>query len=109
MAIKVNGQDMKDAVIKTEQYEMKILELVPAHMKVSLKDILGQASNFVPRFLSMVYPDRTNPAKDAGIVVVRARETVETTIQFEQRLVIERFTEMELRYARRRLATIVVE
>ena len=29
MAVKVNGKDMKDAVIKTEQFEMRILELTP--------------------------------------------------------------------------------
>jgi len=109
MAIKVNGKDMKEAVIKTDQYEMKLLELTPDYMKLSVKDISGESFNFVPRFISMVYPDRTVNAKDVGIVIVRARETVEPTVQFQQRLVIERFSEMELRYARRKLASIVIE
>ena len=109
MAIKVNGQDMKDAVIKTEQYEIKILELKPEYMKLSVKDTYGESSNFVPRFASMVYPDRTINARDTGVLVVRPKQTIEATVQFQEKLVLERFTEMELRYARRRLATIVVE
>ena len=29
MAVRINGKDMKDAVIKTDQFEMRFLELLP--------------------------------------------------------------------------------
>jgi hypothetical protein len=109
MAIRVNGQDMKDAVIKADQFEMKILDLTPDHLKASIRDTSGQPFNFVPRFMSMVYPDKTIDAKDSGVIVVRSRSTIETVIQFRERLRIESFLTMELRYARRKLASIVVE
>jgi hypothetical protein len=63
MAITVNGKDIKDAVIKTEQFEMKILELLPDHIKVSIKETAGQPFNFVPRFVTLVYPEATVNAK----------------------------------------------
>jgi hypothetical protein len=100
---------MAEAVIKTDQYEIRILELKPEYMKVSVKDTYGESSNFVPRFASMVYPERTINAKDTGILVVRPKDTIEATIQFQEKLVLERFNEMEFRYARRKLATIVIE
>jgi len=31
MALRVNGKDIKDAIIKTDQFEMRILELTPDH------------------------------------------------------------------------------
>jgi len=109
MAIKVNGKDMKDAVIKTDQFELKILELTPDLMKVSVTDTNREAFNFVPRFVSMVYPDKTVNARDSGVVVVPARQTVPVTIQFAEKLRMERFMDFEFRYARRRLATISLE
>ena len=109
MAIKVNGKDMADAVMKTDQFEMKILEFTPDRLKVSIKGISDDAFNFVPRFISMVYPDRPINARDTGILVVPAGKTVESVIQFQEKLRIERLFTMELRYARRKLADIVVE
>lgn len=109
MSVKINGKDMKDAVIKTDQYEMKILEITPDHVKVSVKDTYGEAFNFVPRFISIAYPDRTINAKDEGIVVVGSGKTVEHVIQFAEKLRIERFTSMKLLYAKRKLADITIE
>jgi hypothetical protein len=109
MAITVNGKDIKDAVIKTEQFEMKILELLPDHIKVSIKETAGQPFNFVPRFVTLVYPEATVNAKDTGIVVVGARRTIEAVIEFEKRIRIETFIRMDLQYARKKLATIAVE
>jgi hypothetical protein len=109
MAIKVNGKDMKDAVIKTDQFEMLILELTPNAMKVSVKDIQGESFSFVPRFISVVYPDKTINAKDNGIVVVPSKETVSTTVQFQEKLRMEAMMLFELRYARKKLATISVD
>jgi len=101
---------MKDAVIKTEQYDMKILELTPDLMRVSVADNQGENFNFVPRFLTVVYPDnKTITAKDAGAVVVRRKETVQVPINFSEKLRIEMFASFELRYARRKLATISIE
>lgn len=109
MAIRINGKDMKDAVIKTDQFEMKILEFIPDHIKVTITGISRESFNFVPRFISMVYPDRTIPAKDTGIMVVASRKTIERTIQFQEKLRIEAFLTMELRYSRTKLASIVIE
>jgi hypothetical protein len=109
MAITVNGKDIKDAVIKTEQFEMMILELLPDHLKVSIKETAGQPFNFVPRFVALVYPEGAVNAKDTGIVVVGARKTIEATIEFEKRIRIETFIRMDLQYARKKLATIAIE
>ena len=109
MAIRVNGKEMKDAIIKTDQFEMRILEMTPDHLKLTIKGISGEAFNFVPRFLSMVYPEKTIDAKDSGILVVGAGKTIEPVIQFQEKLRIERLFTMQLRYARRKLADIAVD
>ena len=109
MALRINGKDMKDAVLKTDQFDMRILELIPNHMKVSVKEISGHPFNFVPRFLEMVYPEKSIPAKDTGIIALGAGKTIEQVIEFRERLRIEAFLMMDLRYARRKLATITVE
>jgi hypothetical protein len=109
MAITVNGKEMKDAVIKTDQFEMRILELTPDHLKVSVKETAGQPFNFVPRFMTLAYPEAPLNAKDSGIVAVGVGRTVELTIQFERRIRIETFIRMDLQYARKKLATIAVE
>ena len=100
---------MKDAVLKTDQFDMRILELIPNHMKVSVKESSGHPFNFVPRFLEMVYPEKSIPAKDTGIIALGAGKTIEQVIEFRERLRIEAFLMMDLRYARRKLATITVE
>ena len=109
MAITVNGKDMKDAVIKTEQYEMRLLELLPVHLKVSIKETAGQPFNFVPRFVTLVYPEGPLNAKDTGIIVVGSGKTIEVVIEFEKRIRIETFIRMDLQYARKKLATIAIE
>ena len=109
MAIKVNGKDMKDAVIETDQFEMRILELVPESMKVTVRGITDSFT-FVPRFITVLYPDtKVVNGKDTGIVAVRDEETVSATIQFSERLRLERMMTFELRYARRKLADISIE
>jgi hypothetical protein len=110
MAIRVNGKDMKDAVIKTDQYEMKILDLTPDLMRVSITETYGDAFNFVPRFISMVYPDsKTITAKNSGAIVVAKKQTMQATIQFAEKLRIEMFASFEFRYAGKRLAIISIE
>ena len=109
MAIIVNGKDMKDAVIKTDQFEMKLLELTPDLMRVTVKELHGQAFNFVPRFVTIAYPERTIPARDAGPIVIPAKDTKEVVIQFRDKLRMEKFMPFDLRYANKRLATISVE
>ena len=109
MAVRVNGKDMKDAVLKTDQFEMRILELVPDHLRASVKDISGHPFNFVPRFLEMIFPEKSIGARDAGILSVGAGRTVEAVVQFQEKLRIETFVTMELRYARKKLASITVE
>jgi hypothetical protein len=109
MAIRVNGKDMKDALIKTDQFEMRILELIPAYLKITVKEISGHPFNFVPRFLDMAYPDKVISAKDTGIISIAAGKTIEKVIEFQQRIPIEPFLMMDLRYARRKLATLSVE
>jgi hypothetical protein len=109
MALRINGKDMKDAVLKTDQFEMRILEFLPDHMKVSVKESSGHPFNFVPRFFEIVYPEKTIAAKDTGIVALAAGKSIEQVIQFQERVRIETFLMMEIRYARKKLATIVVE
>ena len=109
MAIRVNGKDMKDAVIKTDQFEMRILELIPDHLKVAIKEVSGHPFNFVPRFLEMIYPEKRIPAKDTGIISVGAGKAIETLIEFQEKLRIETFVTMELRYARKKLASVAIE
>src|SRR5690348_9086916 len=110
MAVLINGKDMKDAVIKTENYEMKVLELAPEAMKVSIKETYGEAFNFVPRFVTIVYPDtKVIAGKDSGIVVVPRKDTVQATIQFVERLRMERMMSFEFRYVRKKLADISIE
>ena len=109
MAIRVNGKDMKDAVIKAEQFEMRLLEFTPDHIKVSVKESTNHPFNFVPRFLEIAYPEKTILAKDTGIVAIGSGKTHEQVIEFQERLRIEPFLMMDLRYARKKLATLTVE
>ena len=109
MAVRINGKDMKDAVIKTDQFEMRFLELVPDHLKVTVKETTGHPFNFVPRFFEVIYPEKSIAAKDNGIISVGVGKTVEAVIEFREKLRIETFTMMELRYARKKLASISVE
>ena|SRR5262245_24537527 len=109
VALRINGKDMKDAVLKTDQFELRILEMVPDHMKVTVKETSGHPFNFVPRFVEMVYPEKVIAAKDTGIVTVGVGKTIEKVIEFQERLRIETFLMWDLRYARKKLATIVVE
>jgi hypothetical protein len=100
---------MKDAVIKTDQFEMRILDLTPDSLKINIKESTGHPFNFVPRFLEMVYPEKTIGAKDTGIVAIAAGKSLDKIVEFQERLRIEAFLTMELRYARKKLASIVVE
>jgi hypothetical protein len=109
MALRINGKDMKDAVLRADQFEMRILELTPDRMKVTVKESTGHPFNFVPRFLEMAYPEKTIAAKDTGILAVGQGKTIEQTIEFRERLRIEPFLMMDLRYARKKLATITVD
>jgi len=108
VAILFNGKPMKDVVLKTDQFEMRILEFLPDRMRIQVKRV-GQPFNFAPRFLEIAYPEKVIPVKDAGIVALGAGKTVEQVVQFQERLRIESFLMMDLRYARRKLATISVE
>jgi len=109
MAVRINGKDLKDAVMKTDQFELRILEFLPDHMNVNVKDISGHPFNFVPRFFEIVYPEKTIAAKDQGTIAVAAGKSVEQVVAFQERLRIETFLMMDLRYARKKLATITIE
>lgn len=109
MAIRINGKDIKDVVIKADQFEMQVLEFLPDHMKVNVKERTGHSFNFVPRFFEIAYPERTILAKDSGIIAVEAGKSIETVVSFQERLRIESFLMMDLRYARKKLATIAVD
>jgi hypothetical protein len=109
VALRFNGKDMKDAILKTDQFEMRILEFVPDHMKINVKESGGHPFNFVPRFLDIAFPDKVVAVKDSGIVALSGGKSLEQVVVFLERLRIEPFLMMDLRYARRRLATITVE
>ena len=107
--VRINGKEMKDAVLKADQFEMRILEIVPDHLRVQVKESSGHPFNFVPRFLEMVYPDKVVAVKDSGIVAIGVGKIVEQNIVFQERIRIEPFLMADLRYARKKLATIVWE
>ena len=109
MAVRINGKDIKDAVMKTDQFELRITEFLPDHMNVNVKDITGHPFNFVPRFFEIVYPEKTIAAKDQGIIAVAAGKSVEHVVVFQEKLRIETFLMMDLRYARKKLGTISIE
>ena len=109
MAIRINGKDMKDAILKADQFELQILQFLPAQMKVNVKERTGHAFNFVPRFFDIAYPERIIPAKDSGIVALEPGKSMEMVIEFQERVRIEPFLMMDLRYARKKLGTIAVD
>ena len=109
MAIIVNGTDMKEAVIKTEQFEMRVLDLTPDFLKVNVTGISRDAFNFVPRFITIVYPEKTVSARDAGPIAIRPKESAQVSISFREKLRIEKFLPFDLRYTNKRLATISIE
>jgi hypothetical protein len=109
VSIRINGKDIKEVVIKADQFEMQILEFFPDHMKINVKERTGHSFNFVPRFFEIAYPERTIGAKDTGILAIGAGKSVETTISFQERVRIEPFLMMDLRYARKKLATLAVD
>jgi hypothetical protein len=110
MAVMVNGKDMKEAVIKTDQFEMRLLDLTPDTMRVNVKDTSGEAFSFVPRFITIVYPDtKVISARDSGVSTIPSKQSAEVTIQFAEKLHMERMMSFELRYARKRLAEISIE
>ena len=110
MAIRINGKDMKDAVIKTTQYEMRISELMPDHMNITVTDISGESFSFVPRFLQIAYPDsKVINVKDTGVMVIRAKQSVSATAEFAEKLRMEVLMSFTLLYSRRRLAEITIE
>jgi len=108
VALRFNGKDMKEAVLKTDQFEMRILDFTPDRMRIQVRNP-GQPFNFVPRFLDIAYPDRTIAVKDTGIIAIATGKTIEQVVDFQERVRIEPFLMMDLRYARRKLATITVE
>jgi len=109
MAVRINGKDLKDAVMKTDQFELRITEFLPDHMNVNVKDISGHPFNFVPRFFEIVYPEKTVAAKDQGTIAVAAGKSVDHVVVFQEKLRIETFLMMDLRYARKKLGTISIE
>jgi hypothetical protein len=110
VALKINGKDIKEAVLKSDQFEMRILDFLPDRMRIQVKAAAGHPFNFVPRFLEIAYPgEKVIAVKDTGIVGLGSGKAVELVIEFRERLRIEPFLMMDLRYARRRLATISVD
>lgn len=106
--LRFNGKEMKDAVLKTDQFEIRVLEFTPDHVKLNVK-ASGRSFNFIPRLLEVAYPDKTITAIDSGSTAVPAGGAVDLVIHFQAPLRIEPFLTMELRYSRKKLAEIEVE
>jgi len=83
--------------------------MVPDRMKVQVKESAGHPFNFVPRFFEIVYPEKTIGVKDSGIIAVGVGKTIERVLEFQEKLRIETFLMMDVRYARKKLATITVD
>lgn len=112
MPIKINGKDLKDAVIKTDQFEIRISEIAGDTIKMSVKDVYGEAFTFVPRFFRVVYPDKTTiAAKDVATIPVPTSQTIEHALVFQSKLKLDKGTKFRLVYGfgDRKLADISVE
>jgi len=101
---------MKDAVLKNDQFEMRILELTPDYMTVNVKDLHRESFSFVPRFITILYPEgRTINGRDNGPTSVPGDKPIEVSIEFEEKIRVEMLVSFDLLYARRKLATISIE
>jgi hypothetical protein len=110
MTIRINGKDMKEAVLRTDQFEMRLLELTSEYMKATVRDIHRESFSFVPRFVSVYYPEgETINGKDTGSVTIAGDKPVEVTVEFQDRIRVEMLVAFDLLYARRKLATISIE
>jgi hypothetical protein len=110
VAIKVNGLDMNEAVLKLEAFEIRIRELNADGLRVNVTESAGEPVNFAPRFMDVQYPNEAPiPARDTGTVFLNTGQSVDLAIRFQERLRIELFVTFQLRYARRKIADITVE
>ena len=57
MVIKIDGKLMDEAVIRTQQMELRILEIVEDRIEFDVREIYGEPFKFVPRFFKLVYSD----------------------------------------------------
>jgi hypothetical protein len=110
MVIKIDGVEISQAVIKTEQMELRVLEVGDDRMTFEVQDVYGESFNFVPRFFRFVYSGgSTVAATDQETRVVQAGETIESTVVFERALRLEARMKIEMRYGMSRLADVTVE
>ena len=110
MAIKINGKDMKEAVITTDQYEMRFSDISGDSMKVTVKETYGEGFSFVPRFFKAVYPDKTTiPAKLGDAIPVGSGKTIEHTVVFQGKLRLDKGTSFQLIYGTKKLADVKIE
>ena len=110
IVIKIDGVEISEAVITTQQMELRVLEMDDDSITFEVKDLYGESFNFVPRFFRFVYADGSSiAAKDQETRVVQAEETIQSTVIFETKLRFEAGMRIELRYGMAKLANVTVE
>jgi hypothetical protein len=53
IAIKIDGVEISEAVIRTEQMELRVLEMGTDRITFEVKAVYGESFNFVPRFFRL--------------------------------------------------------
>ena len=57
MVIKIDGKEIQDAVIRTQQMELRSLEIAQDRIEFEVKDIYGESFNCIPCFFKLAYSD----------------------------------------------------
>ena len=111
MVIKIDGKEIQDAVIRTQQMELRILEIAQDRIEFEVKDIYGESFNFVPRFFKLAYSDGSVIAAkaDQETAALLANETLEVTVVFAEALRFEAGMKIQMNYGFSTLAEITVE
>ena len=111
MVIKIDGKEIQDAVIRTQQMELRVQEISEDRIEFQVKDIYGESFNFVPRFFKLVYGDGSIIAAkaDQETLALLANETLEATVVFAEELRFEVGMKIRMSYGLSTLAEITVE
>jgi len=111
LIIKIDGSDLDSAVIKTQQMELRVLDIKADAMRFEVKDIYGESFNFVPRFFKLIYEDGSIIAakKEQTTIPLLPKEVLAAKVTFEADFRFKQGMRVELHYGLSILAEITVE
>lgn len=91
MVLKIDGKLIDEAVIRTQQMGLRILEIAEDRIEFNVREIYGEPFNFVPRFFRLVYSDGSIIAAktEQGAVTLRANEALKAAVVFAKELRFE--------------------